>query len=121
MLRWGPGDADEILAQHGEWIALAEGEPVEFAAKTRRDLLIFTDRRVVLTDTQGLLSRKTEYFSIPYCGVSRWSGESRGRDWMDGADLKVWVSSQQEPLVNLELQRDESARTVAELLAKHAL
>lgn len=120
-LRWGPADAAQVVAQHGEWLALAEAEEIEFAAKTRRDLLIFTDRRVVITDTQGLLNRKTEYRSIPYRGLSRWSVESRGRGWADGADLNLWVSSQHEPLVSIELQRDESARNVAELLAKHAL
>ena len=84
------------------------------------DMLIFTDRRVVLTDTQGMIRKKTEYYSIPYRGLSRWAVESSG-GLFDGADLKLWVSSQQEPLVSLELQKDESAREVLELLSRHAL
>ena len=106
-LRWGPADAERVIEEHGTWLALAEGETVEFAAKTRRDLLIFTDRRVVITDTQVMLRKKTEYHSIPYRGLSRWSVES-SRGLFDGADLKLWVSSQIEPLVSLELQKDDT-------------
>ncbi len=120
-LRWGQADAKAILDQHGDWLALAEGEQVEFAAKTVRDLLIMTDRRLVRADTQGLMHQKTEYLSIPYRGISRWSVESKGRGWKDGADLKIWLSSMPDPILNVELQKDESARQVAALLSKHAL
>ena len=119
-LRWGAADIDQITTAHGEWLALAEGEVIEFAAKTRRDLLILTDRRIVQTDTQGF-TKKTEYLSIPFRGVSRWSVETKGKGWIDGADLKVWLGSMVEPLLSVELQRDESAREVAALLSKHAL
>ena len=120
-LRWGAADSAAILNEHGGWLALADGEDIEFAAKTRRDLLIFTDRRVVMTDTQGMIRKKTEYHSILYRSLSPWSVESRSRGLFDGADLKLWISSQQEPLVNIELQKDESARDVMELLSRHAL
>lgn len=120
-LRWGPAEAAQVVAEHGDWLALAEGEEIEFAAKTRRDMLILTDRRLVRTDTQGLVNRKTEYLSLPYRAITRWSVETKGRGWADGADLKVWLGSAVEPLLNVELQKDESAREVAALLSKHAL
>ena len=68
-----------------------------------------------------MFRKKTEYHSILYRGLSRWSVESRSRGLFDGADLKLWISSQQEPLVNIELQKDGSARDVMELLSRHAL
>lgn len=120
-LRWGAADSAAILDEHGGWLALADDENIEFAAKTYRDLLIFMDRRVVMTDTQGVFRKKTEYHSILYRGLSRWSVESRSRGLFDGADLKLWISSQQEPLVNIALQKDGSARDVMELLSRHAL
>lgn len=122
MLRWGHAEAEQVLSEHGDWLALGDGEAIEFAAKTRRDLLILTDRRVVRTDTQGFsFTKKTEYISIPYRSISRWSVESRGKGWMDGADLKLWIGAATEPLLDIELQKDESARNVAALLAKHAM
>ena len=120
-LRWSPADAQEVLAEHGQWIALGEGEEIEFAARTRRDLLILTNRRIIKTDTQGVVNKKTEYSSITYRSIGRWSVEARGRGWLDGADLKVWVGSMNEPLIDVELQKDESGQAVATILASHAL
>ena len=120
-LRWGSADSEAILKEHGAWIALADNETIEFAAKTKRDLLIFTDRRVILTDTQGLLRKKTEYRSIPYRALSHWSVEGKGRGLFDGADLKLWIGSDPEPHVNIELQKDESAQDVMSLLSRHAI
>lgn len=119
-LRWGAADVAQIMTDHGEWLALAEGEQIEFAAKTKRDLLILTDRRLVRTDTQGF-TKKTEYLSVPFRAISRWSVETKGKGWLDGADLKVWLGTMEEPLLDVELQKDESAREVAALLSKHAL
>ena len=123
-LRWGTADAERVITDHGVWLALAEGEAIEFAAKTVRDMVIFTDRRLVVTDTQGVLHKKTEYLSVPYRAVGRWSVESRGRGMgnrFDGADLKIWLGAAVEPLLNIELQKDESAQEVMALLSKHAM
>ncbi len=49
--RWGDVDAKAIVEQHGDWLAPAEGEQIEFAAKTVRDLGILTDRRLVRAGT----------------------------------------------------------------------
>ena len=74
-----------------------------------------------MTDTQGLMRKKTEYRSIPYRSVSRWSVESKGGGLLDGADLKLWLSSQTEPFLEVELQRDESARELMAMLSRCAL
>ena len=119
-LRWGPADAEAIQKQHGDWLCLADDEGIEFAVKTRRDLLIFTDRRVILTDTQGTVRKKTEYRSVPYRSISRWSVESK-RGLFDGADLKLWLSSQDEPFLDVELQKGESGRDLLEMLSRCAI
>ncbi len=79
-LRFGDADSEKLLREHGDWLALGEGEEIEFAAKTLRDFLVFTDRRVIVTDTQGAFRKKTEYLSIPYRQVGRWSVEARAVD-----------------------------------------
>ena len=97
---------------------LGAGEDIEFAAKTHRDLFILTNRRIIQTDTQGLFNKKTEYHSLRYA-ISRWT--TRGRGWKDGADLKIWVGSMDGPLIDVELQKDESGQAIATVLASHAL
>ena len=114
-------DAEQVIKNHGQWLAIADGEEIRYAALTVRDTLVFTDRRVVITNTQGLFSTKTEYLSIPYRSISRWSVEGKGKGLFDGADLKLWVSSQVDPIVDVELAKDESAQGVMELLSLHAL
>lgn len=118
-LRWGAADRDKILADHGEWLALAKDGVTVHVAKTVRDIRILTNRRLVRTDTQGLMSRKTEYLSIPYRGITRWSVETKGRGFKDGADLKLWRGAVQQPVLDIELQQDESAREVAAPPTKH--
>ena len=71
-------DAEQVIKNHGQWLAIADGEEIRYAALTVRDTLVFTDRRVVITNTQGLFSTKTEYLSIPYRSISRWSVEGKG-------------------------------------------
>ena len=113
--------AEDVLKEHGQWLALAESEEIEFSAKTVRDFLIFTNKRVFVTDTQGVFNKKTEYQSLPYRSISRWSVESKGSGWGAGVDLKLWISSQVEPTIDLELGKDESGRQIAMVLATMAL
>lgn len=45
---------------------LATGERIERAYKLIRDMFIFTDKRLILVDKQGMTGKKTQYHSIPY-------------------------------------------------------
>ena len=58
------GNASEVDArelQKDLEAVLIEGEKVVRAFRILRDLFIFTDRRLVLIDKQGLTGRKAEY------------------------------------------------------------
>ena len=43
----------------------AQGEPVHAAYQLVRDVFIFTNRRLILVDKQGVTGRKVQYHSIP--------------------------------------------------------
>jgi len=49
---------------------LADGEEVDVAFKLIRDLIIFTNKRLLLVDKQGITGKKVEYHSIPYKSIS---------------------------------------------------
>ena len=68
-----------------------QNEKVEAGFKIIRDVFIFTDRRLVLIDKQGLTGRKVEYLSIAYKSISKFSVETAGTFDLD-AELKIWVS-----------------------------
>jgi len=88
-------DLGEIRAEFGQ--ILASGEQIEHAYQLIRDYFVFTDKRLVLVDKQGLTGRKVEYHSIPYKSITHFSIETAGHLDLD-AELKIWISSTAEPI-----------------------
>ncbi|EDU37397.1 cytoplasmic protein [Clostridium sporogenes] len=76
---------------------LSENERVEKAYKLIRDMFIFTNKRLILVDKQGMTARKTEYHSIPYKAITHFSIETAGNFDLD-AELKIWISGTQLPI-----------------------
>ena len=59
-------------------IALAPGEVVEHAYQLIRDYFVFTNKRLVLVDKQGMTGSKVEYHSLPYKSITHFSIETGG-------------------------------------------
>ncbi|AJD29948.1 PH domain-containing protein [Clostridium sporogenes] len=76
---------------------LAKNERVEKAYKLIRDMFIFTNKRLILVDKQGMTAKKTEYHSIPYKSITHFSIETAGHFDLD-AELKIWISGTQLPI-----------------------
>jgi hypothetical protein len=77
---------------------LVPGEKVEHAYQLIRDYFVFTDKRLVLVDKQGLTGSKVAYHSIPYRSITHFSIETGGTLDLD-AELKIWISSTPAPLL----------------------
>lgn len=77
---------------------LLEDENINFAYKLVRDLIIFTNARIMFVDKQGMTGKKAEYLSVPYKSITRFSIESAGRFDRD-SDLKIWISGSYDPIV----------------------
>lgn len=76
---------------------LAPSEQVEKAYKLIRDMFVFTNKRLILLDVQGLTGKKMEYHSIPYKSITHFSIETAGNFDLD-AELKIWLSGNPQPL-----------------------
>jgi len=76
---------------------LAPTESVEKAYKLIRDMFIFTNKRLILVDKQGVTGKKTEYHSIPYKNITHFSIETAGNFDLD-AELKIWISGTALPI-----------------------
>ena len=76
---------------------LADDERVERAFQLVRDLLIFTNRRFILVDRQGLTGKKTTYQSIPYRAITNFAVETAGHFDLE-SELKIWISGQEKPV-----------------------
>lgn len=73
---------------------LAQGEQVLAAYLLVRDAFLFTDRRLVLVDKQGVTGRKVQYHSIPYRSITHFSVETAGTFDLD-AELTIWLAGGQ--------------------------
>ncbi|MGM9967414.1 PH domain-containing protein [Rummeliibacillus sp. POC4] len=94
------GNATEVSKEiiHSEIKDLiAKNEKVEQAYKLIRDLFVFTDKRLILIDKQGVTGKKIEYHSIPYRSVVHFSIETAGTFDFE-AELKIWLSNSGEPI-----------------------
>jgi len=76
---------------------LGENENIERAYKLIRDMFIFTNKRLILIDKQGLTGKKCEYHSIPYKSITHFSIETTGTFDLD-AELKIWISGSPTPI-----------------------
>ncbi|AZM61157.1 MULTISPECIES: PH domain-containing protein [unclassified Streptomyces] len=88
---------DPAQAQHDYARLLGHGEQVHAAYLLIRDTILFTDRRLIMIDKQGITGKKTEYHSIPYRSITRFAVETAGHFDLD-AELKIWLSSSQTPI-----------------------
>ncbi|WP_025693369.1 PH domain-containing protein [Paenibacillus zanthoxyli] len=76
---------------------LAPGEQIERAYRLIRDMFIFTDKRLILIDKQGVTGKKIAYHSIPYKSITHYSVETAGHFDLD-AELYLFVSGSTMPL-----------------------
>jgi Bacterial PH domain len=98
---------------------LAPGERVEHAYQLIRDYFVFTDKRFVVVDKQGLTGSKVEYHSIPYKSITHFSVETAGTFDLD-AELKIWISSTAAP-IQKQFNKKPSIYEVQSVLASYVL
>lgn len=66
------------------------GEQAYAAYKTLRDSAIFTFKRLIVRDAQGITGKKVENYSIPYSSIMMWSTEEAGR-FDFNAEVELWT------------------------------
>ena len=94
------GNASEVDApkiQNEFAHILAPGEHIEKAYQLIRDLFVFTNKRLLLVDKQGITGNKIEYHSLPYRNITHFSVETAGHFDLD-AKPKIWISGSPMPI-----------------------
>ena len=66
------------------------GEQPVAAYRTFRDSAIFTTKRMIVRDAQGITGKKVEVYSLPYTAINMWSSENAGKFDLD-AELELWT------------------------------
>ena len=97
---------------------LLEGERVISSFKGMRDSVVFTDRRLISVNVQGVTGKKRDYSSLPYNKIQAWSIETAGRFDLD-AELELWFSGLGK--VRLEFKGNVDIRALSHLVGSYAL
>ena len=111
------GDAAKAQAEFAK--ILAPGETIEKAYQLIRDMFLFSDKRLIFVDKQGVTGSKIEYVSIPYRSITRFSVETAGTFDLD-AELKIWVSGNPTP-IGVTFNKKLSIYEVQSVLASYVL
>lgn len=77
-----PKDVEDILAPNEVAVA---------AYRTIRDNAVFTNKRLIVRDVQGLTGKKVEMYSIPYSSINMWSTETTGLLFDLSAEVELWT------------------------------
>lgn len=114
----GSVSQEDLVKNYG--LLLTDSEEIEMGFKLIRDTFIFTTKRLILVDKQGLTGSKTEYKSISYKSITRFSVETAGTFDLD-AELKIWVSSESHPSIIKQFNKSVNVYEVQKILAHHVL
>lgn len=114
----GAIDTDKLKEKYNR--LLIPEENIEAGFKMIRDTFIFTNKRLIIIDVQGLTGSKTSYFSVNYRSISRFSVESAGSFDLD-AELKIWISGEHQPSISKRFNKKVDIYEVQKILALHTL
>ena len=90
LFKLKPVDPAKILKPVNSF--LIEGESVLKVFQTVRDQLVFTSKRIIAANVQGMTGKKVDYTSIPYSKIQTFSIETAGVLDMD-CELEIYISS----------------------------
>jgi hypothetical protein len=97
---------------------LISGEEAVAAYKTFRDSAIFTNKRLIVRDSQGLTGKKVEMYSLPYSSITMWSTENAGSFLDVNAEVELWTKSGH---IKVKLKKGIDVRKFDTLIAEALL
>ena len=103
-----PADVNSILIN---------GEHAVAAYKTIRDSAIFTNKRLIVRDAQGLTGKKVEIYSLPYRSIDMWSIENAGTLDLN-AEVELWTKAGH---IKINLKRGVDTMDLDKLFANSIL
>lgn len=104
-----PADVGELLIQ---------GEQPYAAFKTFRDSAIFTSRRLIVRDAQGMTGKKVEIYSLPYSVINMWSTENAGKLLDLTSEVELWTRAGH---IKIKLGKKIDVRRIDSLIANFVL
>ena len=95
-----------------------EGELIIASFQSLRDGVVFTNKRIIAINVQGVTGKKTDCTSLPYSKIQAYSIESAGVFDLD-AEVDVWFSGLGR--VRFEFSRHTGIYDICKLISEHVL
>lgn len=97
---------------------LIDGEEPHKAYKTVRDTAVFTSKRIIVVDSQGITGKKKEIYSLPYKSITMWSPENAGTIDFN-SEVELWTRGAGR--IKITLGKKVDVREFEHLLANEIL
>lgn len=94
------------------------GEQFVASFKAMRDFVVFTNKRLIAVNVQGITGKKRDFTSLPYSKIQAFSIETAGTFDLD-AELDLWFSGLGK--VRLEFKGNADIRQLGHMIASYVL
>ncbi len=113
-------EVDNVHIQKEHADILVRGEEVRAVFVVTRDVMIFTDRRLILVDRLSSSGRRMKYLTLPYKSIRYFSLETAVTPG-GNAELKIWLAGGQIPTIQKQLTKDVNVVALQKVLASFVL
>lgn len=97
---------------------LVDGEEIIGTYRSVRDGVIFTSKRIVAINIQGLTGKKKDFTSLPYSKIQAFSIETAGVLDLD-SELELWFSGM--GVVKFDFSANCNISAIAKSIGEHVL
>lgn len=97
---------------------LVDGEAALLTYKGIRDGVVFTSKRIIAINVQGMTGKKVDISSLPYSRIQAYSTETAGTFDLD-SELELWFSGLGK--VKLEFTRNTNIAALCKLIGEKIL
>lgn len=109
--------ADDNIAED-TWPLFVEGELLVGVYKSLRDYVVFTSKRIISVNVQGVTGKKKDFTSLPYSKIQAFSVETAGTLDLD-SELQLWFSGL--GLVKFEFRGSCDIIEIGQMIGKSVL
>ena len=117
LFKLSPVDAESQMNRVGP--LLVDGETIIAAFKAIRDSVVFTNKRVIAVNVQGITGKKVDFTTLPYSKLQAYSVETAGTFDLD-CELDLFFSGGI-GMVRFEIRGNYDIVGLSKLLAAYLL
>ena len=107
------GEFEEMIKEF-----LIDGEEIVGTYKSIRDGVVFTNKRIIAINVQGLTGKKKDFTSIPYSKITTFSLETAGLLDLD-AELEIYMSAVGK--VKFDFTGKTDVKEICKMISQYAL